>query len=171
MDVKRFSMSDASAGTMTLHEPCESAYTALDLDGPREVLRQLPGVSLREMEHHGEKTVCCGSGAISWFPESCAKFREDRLREAAPTGAEYLVTICHYCGQTFVSDEERFDFSVTNYVNLVANAMGIQRDDKFKRYAKWRDLESILKDADEYVQGSPFRKARIVEALRAVFIH
>ena len=167
--MNRLKLSDASAGTMTLQEPCKSAYTALDLDGPREVLRQLPGVVLREMENHGKKTVCCGSGAISWFAESCAKFREDRLHEAAQTDAEYLVTVCHYCGQTFVSEEERFDFSVTNYVNLVANAMGVHRDDKFKRYVLWRDLNRILEDADEYILKSPFEKERIVEVLQTVF--
>lgn len=94
-NMKRLTLSDALAGTMTLHEACKSAYTALDLDGPREVLRQLPGVTLKEMEHHGRQTTCCGSGAISWFPESCAKFREDRLHEAVQTGADYLVAVCH----------------------------------------------------------------------------
>jgi len=164
-------LSDASAGTVTLHEPCKSAYTELDLHGPREVLRQLPGVTLKEMEHHGKQTTCCGSGAISWFPESCAQFREDRLNEAAKTGAERLVAICHYCGQTFAAEEERFYFSVTNYVNLVANAMGIHRDDKFKMYALWHDLERILIDANENILESPFKKERIVEVLQKVFVN
>lgn len=81
VNMNRLALSDASAGTVTLHEPCKSAYTEVDLNGSREVLRQLPGVMLKEMEHHGKQTSCCGSGAISWFPESCAQFREDRLKE------------------------------------------------------------------------------------------
>lgn len=169
-NMNKLTLSDASAGTVTLHEPCKSAYTELDLYGPREVLRQLPGVALREMEHHGKQTNCCGSGAICWFPESCAQFREDRLKEAAQTGAELLVAVCHYCGQTFAAEEERFEFSVTNYVNMVANAMGIHRDDKFKMYALWRDLNRILKDADEHILESPFEKERIIEVLQTVFI-
>jgi len=169
-NMNRLSLSDASAGTVTLHEPCKSAYTEVDLNGPREVLRKLPGVTLNEMEHHGKQTTCCGSGAISWFPASCAQFREDRLKEAAQTGAEYLVTICHYCGQTFGAEEKRFDFSVTNYVHLVANSMGIHRDDKFKRYALWRNLDRILKDADDHILESPFEKKRIIEVLRSIFI-
>ena len=169
-NMNRLDLSDASAGIVTLHEPCKSAYTELDLDGPRAVLRQLPGVTLREMKHHGTHTTCCGSGAISWFPESCARFREDRLKEAAETGAEQLVAICHYCGQLFAEEEERFDFSVTNYVNLVANAMGIQRDDKFRMYSLWQDLDRILNDAHENILESPFGKERIIEVLRRVFI-
>ena len=169
-NMNRLSLSDASAGIVTLHEPCKSAYTEVDLNGPREVLRQLPGVILKEMEHHGKNTKCCGSGAICWFPESCTPFRENRLKEAAKTGAERLVAICHYCGQIFAAEEERFDFSVTNYVSLVAEALGVERDDKFKIYTHWGNLDRIIKDADEHISESHFDKERIIEVLKAVFI-
>ncbi len=168
-NMNKLPLSDAAAGSVTLHEPCKVAYTGLDLNGPREVLRQLPGVSLREMEHHGRETSCCGSGAICWFPQSGARFRADRLEEAARTGAERLVTICHYCSQTFTAEESQYGFSVTNYVNLVAEAMGIRRDEPFKRYALWGNLERILKGADAHIAQSPFERERIIEVLSAVF--
>lgn len=79
------------------------------------------------------------------------------------------MAICHYCGQTFADEEQRFDFRVTNYVNLVAEAIGIKRDDKFKIYPQWGDLDRIIKDADKYILESPFDKERIVEVLHAVF--
>lgn len=169
-NMNRLALSDASAGTVTLHEPCKSAYTNVDLNGPRDVLRQLPGVTLKEMEHHGKQTSCCGSGAICWFPESCAEFRENRLKEAAKTGAEHLVAVCHYCGQIFAAEEARFDFSVTNYVSLVAEAIGVRRGDKFKTYSHWGNLNRILKDAEKYIIESPFDKDRIVEVLQTVFV-
>ncbi len=158
------------AGTVTLHEACKSAYTGLERDGPREVLRQLPGVTLREMKHHGPDAMCCGSGAISWFPESCARIREERLQEAAQTGADRLVTVCHYCSQTFVAEERHYDFTVTSYVNLVAEAMGIRRRDKFREYVLCGDLDRILEDAEAHILESPFDRERIIEVLQAVFI-
>lgn len=168
-NMSKLPLTRAAAGTVTLHEACKSTYTGVDRDGPREVLRQLPGVTLREMKHHGPETVCCGSGAICWFPESCAKILEERLQEAAQTGAERLVTVCHYCNQTFVAEEPHHDFTVTNYVNLVAEAMGIRRDDKFKQYTLWGNLDLILKDADDHIAESPFDSERIIEVLQAVF--
>jgi Fe-S oxidoreductase len=168
-NMDKLTLSEATTGTVTLHEPCKSAYTGLELDGPRAVLRQLPGITLKEMEHHGPETSCCGSGAICWFPESCDRFREVRLKEAARTGAQRVVTVCHYCGQTFAAEEERFDFSVTNYVSLVAEAMDIRREDKFKKYTLWGILEKILKDADEHILESPYERERIVDVLQAVF--
>lgn len=169
-NMDKLTLSDAAAGTVTLHEPCKSAYTGLDCDGPRDVLRQLPGVTLREMKHHGRETSCCGSGTICWFPESCARFREDRLKEAAQTRAERLVTVCHYCNQTFAAEELHYNFSVSNYVNLVAEAIGTHREDKFKKYTLWGSLKRILEDADEYIAESPFEKERIIEVLKAVFM-
>ena len=169
-NMSKLPLTRAAAGTVTLHEACKSAYTGVDRNGPREVLQQLPGVTLREMKHHGQETVCCGSGAISWFPESCARIREERLQEAAQTGASRLVTVCHYCNQTFAAEKGPYDFSVTNYVNLVAEAMGIRRDDKFKQYTQQGNLDLILKDADDHIAESPFKIERIIEVLQAVFL-
>jgi heterodisulfide reductase subunit B len=123
------------------------------------------------MAHHGKQTTCCGSGAGSWFPKSCARFREERLAEAARTGADYLVTVCHYCGQSFTAEESRYTFSVSNYVQLVAAAMGIERDDCFKRYLHWRNLDRILNDAGDRIRESPFEKERIIEVLKSVFLN
>lgn len=168
-NMKKLSLSDASAGVVTLHEPCKSVYTGLDCDGPREVLRQLPGVTLTEMEHHGPETRCCGSGAACWFQESSSQMRDNRLQEADQTGADRLVTVCHYCGQTFGQEEDRFNFEVINYVNLVTEAMGIKRDDTFKKYALWRDLDRILNDTNKHIQESPFEKEKIIKVLQTVF--
>jgi Fe-S oxidoreductase len=169
-NMKKLPLTRGAAGTVTLHEACKSAYIGVDCDGPREVLRQLPGVTLREMKHHGPETICCGSGAICWFPESCTRIREERLQEAAQTGAERLVTVCHYCGQTFASEEARYDFTVTSYINLVAEALGIRRDDKFRQYALWGNLELMLKDSDSHIDESPFTRKRILEVLQEVFV-
>jgi hypothetical protein len=152
-----------------LHEACKAAYTGVDRDGPREVLRQLPGAALLEMADHGLDTMCCGSGAECWFPASAARMRARRLAAAARTGAEQLVTVCPYCSQTFAAEEARYDFQVANDIDLVAGALGIRRDDMFKRYARWAGLERMLEDAEPRIARSPFKRYRIVAVLRAVF--
>ena len=48
----------------TLHEPCKVALTGLDLEGPRPLLAQVPGLELVEMPRTGAEAPCCGSGAI-----------------------------------------------------------------------------------------------------------
>lgn len=170
-NMHKLKLSDAAAGTVTLHEPCKSAYTGVDLNGARDVLRQLPGVTLREMLHHGKDTRCCGSGAVCWYPKSADQVREERLKEAAKTGAEHLIAVCHYCNQIFAAEEKCYDFKVTNYVNLVAQAMGIKRDDKFKKYSRWKNLERITSDAAENIADSRFERDHIISVLNNVFIY
>jgi Fe-S oxidoreductase len=165
----RLFLKRTASSIVTLHEACKSAYTGVDPDGARDVLRQLPGISLREMDRHGPDTACCGSGAVCWFPQSCAVVREERLREAARTGAEQLVTVCHYCSQTFAAEEPRFGFQVSSYITLIAEAMGIRREDRFKRWAQWADPDRIVEDAAARIARSPFSKRRIVEVLESVF--
>jgi hypothetical protein len=53
---------------------------------------------------------------------------------------------------------------------MVAEAMGIQRDDTFKKYGHWRDLDRILSDTNEHIQESPFEKDKIIEVIESVFI-
>ena len=168
-NMDKLPLTGSAAGAVTLHEACKSAYTGLDPDGPRQVLRQLPGVELREMTRHGKDTICCGSGAGTWFPESCSRMRGERLQEAARTGANHLVTVCHYCHQTFVPAEAGYDFNVTSYVSLVAEALGIHREDRFKKYIKWGDLGRIVDDARDRIDNSPFERKRVIEVLRTTF--
>ena len=168
-NMEKLPWKNPSSCTVTLHEACKTTYTGLDLGSSREVLQKIPGVKLIEMEHHGSDATCCGSGAACWFPESYAQIRDRRLREAVKTGAEMLVTVCHYCGQTFVDQEALYDFNVTNYVNLVAKAMGIHREDKFRQYKLLGDIDLIIEDAGKRIAELPYGEKRVIEVLEAVF--
>lgn len=166
-NMDRLPLTVSASGTVTLQEACKSVYTGLDKNGPRDVLKRLPGIKFNEMENRGG---CCGSWALDCFPKSGRLIRENRLNEAAQTGADLVATVCHYCSQAFAAGAQSYDLGITSYVSLVAEAMGIHREDKFAKYAHWRDLKRILKDADEHIADSPFAKERVIEVLRSVFI-
>ena len=158
--------------TVTLHEACKSAFTGLDLNGAREVLQQIPGADLIEMPRHGEKTVCCGSGAEAFFPNSFEAVRDDRLTEARQTGADVLVDVCHHCHNVFCDHESEYGFKVKNYASLVAEALGIDREDKFKKYKQWGDIYKILDDVKIKTNTSalPFSQEKIVEVIKQTFL-
>jgi len=81
-----------------------------------------------------------------------------------------LVSVFHYCNQIFAAEEPHYDFSVSNYVNHVAEAIGIWRDDKFKKYTRWGNLERNLKDVDAHITELPFKRDLIIEKSQAVFM-
>lgn len=151
---------------VTLHEPCKAAFTGLDLTGPRDVLKQIPGIELIEMPRHGKNTACCGSAAQNYFPHSFERMRGERLDEAANTSADLLVDICHYCHEIFADQEQKYDYSIVNYMTLITEPLGIEREDKFKKYKQWADIDEILKDAEEFVESSPYSVSQIREALK-----
>ncbi len=152
---------------MTLHEACKAAFTGLDLTGARQILQKLPGVDLIEMPRHGERTVCCGSGAEAYFPSSFKSVRDDRLAEARQTGADVLVDVCHHCHNVFCDHEYEYGFTVKNYASLVAEALGISREDKFKKYKQWGDLKRIMNDVEENatISAMTFSREKIIKAL------
>ena len=113
-----------------------------------------------------KKTVCCGSGAEAFFPNSFETVRDDRLAEASQTGADMLVDVCHHCHNVFCDHESQYGFEVRNYASLVVEALGIEREDKFKKYKQWGDLNKILDDAQEYIGASPFSQVKIIEVLK-----
>ena len=157
--------------TVTLHEACKAAFTGLDLTGAREVLQKLPGIDLIEMPRHGKKTFCCGSGAEAFFPNSFEAVRDDRLAEARKTGADVLVDVCHHCHNVFCDHESEYGFIVKNYASLVAESLGIGREDKFKKYKQWGDLNKILDDVEKNsaVSALPFSREKIIEVLKENF--
>ncbi len=56
------------------------------------------------------------------------------MMEASQTKADVLANVCHHCHNVFVGNEDKYNYSVKNYVSLVAEALGIEREDTFKKY-------------------------------------
>lgn len=152
--------------TLTLHEACKMAFIGKDCTSPRELLRGIPGVNLVEMPRHGANTVCCGSSAMDFFPGSMEVMRDERLQEAAQTNADILVDICQTCHNIFATEEPKYQYKIMSYISVVATALGIEREDKFKKYKQWGSLSRILEDAEKFIDGSPYSPEEIVRVLR-----
>jgi Fe-S oxidoreductase/nitrate reductase gamma subunit len=88
-----------SPGSVTLHDSCYVARYAGVVQEPREVLRAIPGLEVREMERSGKQTFCCGGGGGRlWMEETRGtRINLERTREARATGAEAVVTECPFC--------------------------------------------------------------------------
>ncbi|MGV9103316.1 MAG: (Fe-S)-binding protein [Candidatus Thorarchaeota archaeon] len=70
---------------------------------PREVLRAIPGIDFREMYRIKGDSFCCGAGGgvKTQFPDMALATAKERVKEAASTGAEVLMTSCPFCITNF----------------------------------------------------------------------
>jgi Fe-S oxidoreductase len=86
----------AGSETITYHDSCYLARHNDVLAAPRELVGRI-GRPL-EMARAGKQTFCCGAGgAHMWMEERGTQINEERVREAAATGAETLAVACPFC--------------------------------------------------------------------------
>jgi Fe-S oxidoreductase len=84
------------ATEVTYHDSCYLARHNDVLEAPRELVERI-GRPL-EMARSGRRTFCCGAGgAHMWMEERASPINEERVREAAATGADTLAVACPFC--------------------------------------------------------------------------
>jgi Fe-S oxidoreductase len=82
--------------SITYHDSCYLARHNDVLAAPRELVSAV-GTPV-EMARSGKQTFCCGAGgAHMWMEERAGAINENRVREAADTGAGTLAVACPYC--------------------------------------------------------------------------
>ncbi len=114
---------EAGPLTVTYHDPCDLGRNSGVYDEPREVLRQLPGVTLREPEFTRELAHCCGGGGDLEIvkPDLATSICANTLTELRATGADALVVACPQCKRMFqaAARKQAPDFEVVDIIELV----------------------------------------------------
>jgi Fe-S oxidoreductase len=89
------------SGQFILHEPPKDFRRGAHgvYEPPRNILKNIPGLTLVEMVRIKERAWCCGAGGgvIDAFPDFAMWTASERLKEARTTGAEAIVTACPWC--------------------------------------------------------------------------
>ena len=95
--------------TVTYHDPCHLGRHAKIFDAPREILKAIPGLTLKEMDRIRDYSFCCGGGGgvRTGKIDFALATAERRIREALDTGAEMLTTACPFCSQNFLDELNR----------------------------------------------------------------
>ena len=114
--------------TVAYHDPCYLGRHNDIYRDPRKALEAVPGVTTVEMPRHGERALCCGAGgARMWMEERIGKrINEERMDEAASTGADTVGVACPYC-LIMLDDSARIrgeDTRVLDLAQVVARSLG-----------------------------------------------
>lgn len=112
---------------VTYHDPCDLGRTSGIYEAPRRVLRSIPGLIFREMEHHHERALCCGGGGDVEMadPELVGMVARRRLAQAQAVEAEIIVSACQQCKRTLAgaARKERLRIRALDITEVIWEAM------------------------------------------------
>jgi len=117
---------------VTYHDSCNFARSCGMTEEPREVLN-LVCEDFREMYPNRAENYCCtgGGGAMSMSEYTPRRLKSGSVKanQLKDTKAKVVVTSCHNCvdGLGDVIKHYKLDMKVTQLVNLVANALVIEK--------------------------------------------
>jgi len=117
---------------MTFHDSCNNARSCGLTEEPRELLK-LVCEDFQEMYPNRAENYCCtgGGGAMSMSEYTPRRLKSGKIKadQLKATGAKVVVTSCHNCvdGLTDLIKHYKLDMKVTQLVNLVANALVIEK--------------------------------------------
>jgi heterodisulfide reductase subunit D len=113
--------------TVTYHDPCDLGRGARVFDAPRQVLQAIPGVTLVEMPHNREHSLCCGGGGNLEMIDAdlSSSMAKRKVEEAVATGAQAIVTTCQQCVRTMTTYAKRnkVQIEVMDLSQLVRRAL------------------------------------------------
>jgi len=66
-------------------------------------------------------------------------------------------------------EEADYPFEIVNYISLLAEAMGIEHPDLYKKYKLAGDPEAVFEEVREYVDAHRLDPAKVLEVLRTAF--
>jgi len=125
----RLKLGKEYAKKIAYHDPCYLGRHNGIYDEPRETLKKMPGVELRELPDIRVDSLCCGGGGGRIWMETPKgeRFSDLRLEQAAEVGAEVLVTSCPYCITNFedsrMNRSDSDSLAVKDITELVQEAL------------------------------------------------
>jgi Fe-S oxidoreductase len=111
---------------VTYHDACYLGRYNDIYETPRQLIKAVPGIKLKEMERNKRRAFCCGGGGgHMWLEEQEGRrINEMRTEQALETGAQKVITVCPFCLQMFddgiKTKEAEEKFKVMDIAELLA---------------------------------------------------
>ena len=98
LDVLKPKMKIPLNAVVTWHDSCHMGRAGGIYEPPRDLIKAIPGVEFRELEHNREHSHCCGSVlSLIADPPVANVIGAVKLNEAVDVGAQKLLALCPCC--------------------------------------------------------------------------
>jgi heterodisulfide reductase subunit D len=117
---------------VTYHDPCRLNKRKGIHESPRKILRSIPGLTFKDVDHVTQWSYCSGAGAGFSIerPEIAAEISRRRVKRAADLDVDTLVSACVWSERPFSEQGAQLQppIEVRDLMELVAEAAGLSAD-------------------------------------------
>jgi heterodisulfide reductase subunit D len=112
---------------VTYHDPCRLNKRKGIHQSPREILRAIPGITFKDVDHVTQWSYCSGAGAGLGIekPEITAEISRRRVARAAELEVDTLVSACVWSERPLSKAGAEQGLDVMDLMELVAMAAGL----------------------------------------------
>jgi len=132
----------------------------------RKVLEAVPGLELLDVEAPKQAwSYGCGIGSLGLVPAAQRAAHDEFLDAAENAGADLVVTLTHDGQMVLCEEEARRPFQIRNFVSVVGEAMGIGREDLYKRYTLAGGSDAIVSAAEKFLERNRLNRNLVRETV------
>jgi Fe-S oxidoreductase len=147
---------------VALHRHTQNEARRREGSAGRRLLEAVPGLRYVEIEPNPSFGRLCTQAVQAQLGlDAWNAMVRDEIARARAGGAEILATIYHGCQRLYCGFEAEGRITVEHYLSVFARALGIEFEDRYKKYRLWQDPERVLADM------GPCQRANNVDPVRA----
>ena len=106
-----------------------------------KILGAIPGLTLVDLHQPRVGYMCNSLAPIAPYKRT---LHAQELEAARAAGVDCLVGIYHACHRELCAHERDVPFQILNFLELVGQAMGLERPDLFKRWKIMQDVDRVV---------------------------
>jgi Fe-S oxidoreductase len=130
-------------------------------EGVVKILGAIPGLELVDLAQPRVGYMC---NSLAPVPAYKRELHARELAAAEAAGVDALVGIYHACHRELCAHEATMPFRIVNFLELVGEAMGVERPDLYKQWKVMQDVDRVLAEIGDQVE----REGLDLEAVREV---
>jgi heterodisulfide reductase subunit D len=131
-------------------------------EGALTILRAIPGLTVVDLAQPRVGYMC---NSLAPVPAYKRTLHAQELDAAAAAGVDALVGIYHACHRELCAHETSYPFRVVNFLELVGEAMGVDRPDLFKQWKMMQDVDRVLAETSAQVEAAGLDLERVREVM------
>lgn len=112
----------------TYHDACRLNKRKGIHEAPREIMRAIPGLTFKDVDHVTQWSFCSGAGAGFFLerPDVAAEISRRRVEKAAELGVDTLVSACPWSERPLDEQGKEQSIEVWDLMELVAESAGFE---------------------------------------------